>query len=150
MALPLNEIVSEISFKRQTNVEVKSKLLDGYSNIVYELETGKNEQWCLRVPVDAAAAHIASRGSKILKVIKEICPTLRAPAVILSSDQYTVLEFIPGYPLGLWSKSLLTKDRRQVLLDHLATFFYNLWEADLHPLKDSGWSSGFHPKDIYC
>lgn len=148
MALPLNKIVSELSFKKHINVDIKSELFHGYSNIVYRLETGNNEQWCLRVPVDAVAARIAFRGSKVLKDIKERCPTLRAPAVVLSSDQYTVLEFIPGYPLSSWSKSLLTKERRQVLLDHLADFFYNLWEADLYPPKDSGWLSGFELKDI--
>lgn len=85
MASPLDEIVFEISFQQQINVQVQSKLLDGYSNIIYRLETGKNEQWGLRVPVDAAAARIAFRGSKVLKAIKERCPTLRVPALLSTS-----------------------------------------------------------------
>lgn len=139
MASLLNEIIAEISFERRINIEVNPKLLhDGYSNIVYKLETGNDEQWCLRVPVDSAAARIALRGSQVLKAIKERCPTLRVPAVIMLSERYTVLEFVPGYPLSSWSNSLLTKERRQLLLDHFADFFYSLWSADMYPVKDVG------------
>lgn len=71
--------------------------------------------------------------------LKERCPTLRAPASIQLPDRYKILEFLPEYLLGSWSKSLLAKERRQVLLDHLAVdFFYCLWKDNLHIPKDSG------------
>lgn len=138
MAIPLNQIMSEISLARQTSVEVKSELLHGYSNVVYELRAGNNERWCLRVPVDLAAARTAVRGTRILEAIKEKCPSLRAPAVILSSEQYTVLEYLSGNPLGSWNKSVLVKKQRHLLLDHFANFLYCLWGADLRSLKNSG------------
>lgn len=151
MEIPLNEIISEISLARQTSVKLKSKLLDGFSNVVYELQTGNNEQWCLRVPVDADAAHIAVRGTKILKAVKEKCPTLRTPAVILSSERYTVLECLSGNPWGgSWNKSVLGKQQRQNLLDHLADFLYCLWEAHLHNPRDTGCVVVLSPAQGFC
>lgn len=138
MAASLNDIVSEIANRQLVDVKLVSHLLEGHSNNVYELRTGDNKRWCLRVPVDAAAGRAALRGSKILKALKENRPALRVPAVILATEQYTVLEFLAGHSLGSWNKSSLTEAQRHVLLDHLANFLYSLWGADLHIQTDRG------------
>lgn len=139
MAKSVDEIVSEISLERNTRIEFKSQVSEAnYSNVVYELRTSNNEQWCLRVPVDADAGRYADRGMRILSIAKEKCPMLQAPAVLFSSEQYALLEFLPGFPLRSWNKSFPEKDQRRVLLDHLANFFYSLWKIELHVPKDSG------------
>lgn len=149
MAATLNEIISEISLAQHTSVEVKSKILQGYSNCIYELRTGNNERWCLRIPVDTGAGRLAFRGTKILKTAKETQPTLQVPAVISSSEQYTVLEFLPGDPLGSWNTRVLQKEQRQHLLDDLANFLFGLWGAELHHPKH-GKSSYFNSVKCFC
>lgn len=138
MAAPLDEIISEISLALHTSVKVQSQLPEGCSNFVYELRTGNNTRWCLRIPVDPAAGRTAVRGTNVLKNLKKKRPTLRAPTVIHSSEQYTVLEFLPGYPLRSWNTSSLTRERRQMLLDNLANFLFSLWGAELHTPKQDG------------
>lgn len=138
MAALLNEIIAEIVLSQHTTIHIESPLLPGYSHHVYELRTGNHERWCLRIPVDAFAARIAIRGTKLLKELKEKRPTLRVPSVIHSSEQYTLLEFLPGRPLGSWNTRSLSIDRRQLLLDDLARFLFDLWGAALHIPKETG------------
>lgn len=130
MASPLNAIISEISAAQRTTIKVESEHIEGQSNIVYKLRTGAGERWCLRVPVDAGAGRLAARGASLLKEVRRRIPTLQAPAVIHASESYTLLEFLPGYALGSWNTHALPREQRQVLLNDLADFLFNLWKIE--------------------
>lgn len=131
----LNLIISEIARDQDTTVNLKSQLSQGFSNDVYELQPGNHKRYCLRVPKDAGAGRVAARGTDILKILKEKQATLQAPAVIHSSEQYVVLEFLPGQPLGSWNTSVLASKQRQTFLDDLGKFFFNLWRVELDITK---------------
>lgn len=136
MASELMEIISAISLAQKTTIEVKSQMTQGFSNHVYELRTGNGERLCLRIPVDKYAGRFALQGAKYLRHVKEKNPTLRVPRVIYSSEQYMVLDFVPGNPLGIWSTSVLALERRYLILDGLATFLLGLWETELSVPKN--------------
>lgn len=143
----LDGVVSAISQAQQTRIDVQSELSQGFSNFVYEVRTGRNEQWCLRISTDAIAGRVAARGTMVLKRAKEKRPALQAPSVIQFSEEYTLLEFLPGWPLGSWNTASMTWARRQVLLDHLANFLFVLWGAELGDSGTAGKKSMFLGKE---
>lgn len=130
MTLPLPVIISEISSTTNTYIKIVSGPLKGGSNTVYEIQSERGDRWCLRIPHDADAASFATKGTAVLEDAKERCPALLAPAIVYQSQHYTVMDHLDGAALGSWNTQVLPKERRQVLLDGLATFLFSLWTLE--------------------
>jgi hypothetical protein len=130
MILPLAAIISEISSTQNTHIKILSGPLKGGSNTVYEIQSEHGDCWCLRIPHDADAASFTIKGTAILKDAKERCPALLAPAIVYRSQYYTVMDHLDGQALGFWNTQALPKERRQLLLDDLATFLFSLWTLE--------------------
>ncbi|WEW59312.1 hypothetical protein PRK78_004781 [Emydomyces testavorans] len=131
MTLSLAAIISEISFAQNVHFKVTAGPFKGGSNTVYQIQSDDGKQWCLRIPLNDFAAGVAARGVAILKILKEMRPTLAAPAVIYMSDRYMVMEYFNGEALGSWNTRSLTREQRRVLLDDVATFLFSLWTLDV-------------------
>jgi aminoglycoside phosphotransferase (APT) family kinase protein len=127
MTPQLTAIISEIS--SIADVKILSGPLKGGSNTVYEIKS-EHGRWCLRIPHDDGAASFARKGTTVLKDAKERRPELLAPAVVYQSDNYIVMEYLDGEALKSWNTQVLPKERRQVLLDDLATFLFSLWTIE--------------------
>jgi hypothetical protein len=93
-------------------------------------------------PHDADAARFATKGTVVLKDAKEKCPALLAPAIFYQSQYYTVMDHLDGEALKSWNTQVLPKERRQVLLDGLATFLFSLWT--LEEAQDTQGTSRFY------
>jgi hypothetical protein len=130
MTLPLAAIISEIFSTQNTHIKILSGPLKGGSNTVYEIQSEHGDRWCLRIPHDADAAIFARKGTAVLKDAKEKCPGLLAPAIVYQSQYYTVMDHLDGEALKCWNTQVLPKERRQVLLDGLATFLFSLWTLE--------------------
>jgi hypothetical protein len=130
MILPLAAIISEISSIQNTNIKILSGPLKGGSNTVYEIQSEHGDRWCLRIPHDADAASFTIKGTAVLKDAKERCPALLAPAIVYQSQYYTVMDHLDGQALGSWNTQALPKERRQLLLDGLATFLFSIWTLE--------------------
>jgi aminoglycoside phosphotransferase (APT) family kinase protein len=130
MTLPLAAIISEISSTQNTHIKILSGPLKGGSNTVYEIQSEHGDRWCLRIPHDSDAASFARKGTAVLKDAKEKCPGLLAPAIVYQSQYYTVMDHLDGEALKSWNTQVLPKERRQVLLDGLATFLFSLWTLE--------------------
>lgn len=131
MTLTLATIISEVSSVLGAKFHVLAGPLKGGSNSVYEIQSEDGEnRWCLRVPLDADAASFSSRGTAVLKDVKERLPSLAAPAVIYQSQHYTAMEYINGYILKSWNTQSLAKEQRRLLLDGLAAFLFSLWTLE--------------------
>ena len=126
----LAAIISEISSIQETHVNILSGLLKGGSNTVYEIQSKHGDHWCLRIPHDAGAASFAIKGTAVPKDAKERRPEPPAPGIVYQSDYYTILEYLDGEALKSWNTQVLPKERRQVLLDDLATFLFSLWTLE--------------------
>ncbi|RDL37245.1 uncharacterized protein BP5553_04678 [Venustampulla echinocandica] len=130
MTPPLATIISEISSIKNSHIKILSGPLKGGSNTVYEIQSEQGDRWCLRIPHDADAASFATKGTAILEDVKKRRPALLAPAIIYQSDYYTVMEYLDGEALKSWNTQVLPKERRQDLLDGLATFLFSLWTLE--------------------
>ena len=130
MILQLAAIISEISSTQNAHIKILSGPLKGGSNAVYEIQSEHGDRWCLRIPHDADAASFATKGTAVLKYAKEKCPTLLAPTIIYQSQYYTIMDHLDGEALGSWNTQALPKERRQLLLDGLATFLFSLWSLE--------------------
>ncbi|KAE9377630.1 hypothetical protein N431DRAFT_541317 [Stipitochalara longipes BDJ] len=130
MTLPLAAIISEISSTQNTHIKILSGPLRGGSNTVYEIQSEHGGRWCLRIPHDADAASFATKGTAVLKDAKEKCPTLLALAIVYQSQYYTVMDYLDGEALGSWNTQVLSKERRQILLDGLASFLFSIWNLE--------------------
>ncbi|KZF19222.1 hypothetical protein L228DRAFT_241891 [Xylona heveae TC161] len=132
MTLSIAEIISEVSSILGASFRLPTyPPLRGGSHGVYVIEpedgyNGKN-RCCLRIPLDADAASASTKGTAILKIVKEKLPVLPIPAVIFQSEHYTVMEYLNGEVLKSWNTQSLTKERRRVLLDDLAALLFSLW-----------------------
>jgi len=126
----LAAVISEISSIQETHLKILSGPLKGGSNTVYEIQSKHGDRWCLRIPHDASAASFAIKGTDVLKDAKERRPELLAPGIVYQSDYYTILEYLDGEALKSWNTQVLRKERRQVLLDDLATFLFSLWTLE--------------------
>jgi Ser/Thr protein kinase RdoA (MazF antagonist) len=130
MILPLAAIISEISSTQNAHIKILSGPLKGGSNTVYEIQSEHGDRWCLRIPHDADAASFATKGTAVLKYAKEKCPALLAPTIVYQSHYYTIMDHLDGEALGSWNTQALPKERRQLLLDGLATFLFSLWSLE--------------------
>lgn len=130
MIPPLTAIISEISSIQDAQVKILSGPLKGGSNNVYEIQSEHGDRWCLRIPHDDDAASFATKGTTVLKNAKERCPELLAPGIVYQSGYYTLMEYLDGEALKSWNTQVLPKERRQVLLDDLATFLFSLWTLE--------------------
>ncbi|ROT36430.1 hypothetical protein SODALDRAFT_335530 [Sodiomyces alkalinus F11] len=128
----LHQILAEISSAHNSKCKATAGPFKGGSNIVYAIQSDRGKRWCLRIPLDADAAWLAARGARLLRRLKEQQPALQVPAIIYTSERYTILEYLAGAPLGSWNTQLLTRERRRVLLDHLASFLFSLWTSDIN------------------
>jgi aminoglycoside phosphotransferase (APT) family kinase protein len=142
MTLPLAAIISEISSTQNTHIKILSGPLKGGSNTVYKIQSEDGDRWCLRIPHDADAARFATKGTVVLKDAKEKCPALLAPAIVYQSQYYTIMDHLDGEALKSWNTQVLPKERRQVLLDGLATFLFSLWT--LEEAQDTQGTSRFY------
>lgn len=131
----LDQILAEVSSAYGAHFKVAAGPFRGRSNTVYEVRSDGGHHWCLRVLLDADLAWLVSRGTLLLKLMKQQRPALRVPAVIATSEHYIVLEYLEGAALQSWDTRLLTRDRRRSLLDQLASFLFTLWTLDI-PVTD--------------
>lgn len=127
----LDQILSEISSAYGALFKVAAGPFRGRSNTVYEIRSDGGHRWCLRVSLDADLAWLVSRGTLLLKLMKRQRPALRVPAVIFTSEHYTVLEYLEGAALQSWDTRFLARERRRLLLDQLAAFLFNFWTLDI-------------------
>ncbi|KAL2755014.1 hypothetical protein ACRALDRAFT_211681 [Sodiomyces alcalophilus JCM 7366] len=134
----INEILAEISSAQNARFKATAGPFKGGSNIIYGIQSDRGSRWCLRIPRDVDAGGLAARGARLLRRLKQQQPTLQVPAVIYTSERYTVLEYVDGNALGSWNTRLLTRERRLVLLDHLASFLFSLWTLDIPPVDALG------------
>lgn len=96
----LHQILAEISSAQNWKVKATAGPFKGGSNIVYAIQSDRGECWCLRIPLDVDAAWLAARGALLLKRLKQQQPALQVPAIIYTSERYTILEYLMGL---LWS-----------------------------------------------
>ena len=130
---PLDQILAEISYAYDACFTVASDPIRGRSNTVYEIRSDRGHCWCLRVLLHADLARLVSRGTLVLKLVKQQRPSLQVPAVIRTSEQYMVMEYLEGRALQSWDTQLLTRERRKLMLDQLASFLFTLWTVDIPP-----------------
>nr|POE54898.1 hypothetical protein CFP56_64571 [Quercus suber] len=91
-------------------------------------------KWALRVAKDEFAATMAQRSLAILRHMVQQQPTLAIPAIVHSSKQYAILEYIEGVPLGTWFRHNPGVLERRKVLDGLAVFLYKLWTCPTQSL----------------
>lgn len=134
----LDQILAEVSSVQNATFKATAGPFRGGSNIVYEIQSDRGDRWCLRIPLDDDAGCLAVRGARILRRLKRQQPALQVPAIIHTSTRYAVLEYFDGAALGSWNTQLLTRGRRKLLLDHLASFLFALWTTDISDVDNSG------------
>lgn len=127
----LDQILAEISSAYDAYFKATAGPFRGRSNTVYEIRSDRGHRWCLRVLLNADLTWLASRGTLLLKLMKQQQPALQVPAIIRTSEHYTVMEYLEGTALKNWNTQLLTRERRQLLLDQLASFLFTLWTLDI-------------------
>jgi aminoglycoside phosphotransferase (APT) family kinase protein len=132
----LDEIISEISSAQGAIHKIVAGPVRGGSNCVYKTQSEDGSSWCLRIPLDADAGRRSARGVALLKSLKEEDPGLLAPAVIYPTERYTLMEYLDGEALKSWNTRSLTQERRQMLLDDLATFLFSVWTCQAQVPRD--------------
>ncbi|KAF4553271.1 Hypothetical protein D9617_7g029980 [Elsinoe fawcettii] len=113
------------TFGREFNV--LGEPMKGHSNHIHQAVDIDGRVLCIRIPVDTDAGALAAEGHYLLEKVNRQCPALLAPTVYAVDNLYLILDFIPGEPLGSWSRRLLDLSQKKKYLDEIARFCFTLW-----------------------
>jgi hypothetical protein len=98
----------------------------GFSHRIFVLKPPSGQRWILSIAKSEFASALVNRRVFITKHITNVQLNLQIPAVVNTTKDHAIFDYINRAPIYAYSPTV-GEQKRHKLLDGLANFLYKLW-----------------------